>query len=115
MDYNDFKGQFGINDTANVVIDIYFDKRDNGAAGEMLFFPITAGLYLIPQTRAIGAVTSLISFPLFVHGAYTLIRFRKGRMYRVLDNYKSKKELPNWLRKKVNKRLVLYEVIEREY
>ena len=79
LTYSDFTSQFGINDTAIVVIDIFFDKKDNAAYGQMTFLPITAGLTIIPQTRIIGVGTSLISLPLFINGCYMLIKYRKKR------------------------------------
>lgn len=115
MDYTDFTKELGINDTAIVVIDLFFDKKDNGAYGEMIFLPITAGLVAIPQTRSIGAVLTLISTPLFIHGCFVLVKYRKGKLYKVLTDYKETKDLPQWVQKKVDKRLGLYKVIEREY
>ncbi|MDF1672576.1 MAG: hypothetical protein P1U41_03675 [Vicingaceae bacterium] len=115
MSYSDFTKDFGVNDTASVVIDLFFDKKDNGAYGEMLFLPITVGLAAIPQTKAIGIPLTLISAPLFLHGCYILIKYRKGKLYKVLSNYKRSKELPKWLQKKVDKQLGLYKVVDREY
>ena len=115
MDYSEFTKDFAINDTATVVIDVFFDKRDNGAYGEMIFLPITAGLVAIPQTRTIGAALTLISAPLFLHGCFVLVKYRKGKLYKVLNDYKKTKVLPNWIQKKVDKRLGLYKVIDREY
>lgn len=115
MDYSDFSKDFAINDTASVVIDLFFDKRDNGAYGEMIFLPITAGLVAIPQTRTIGAALSLISTPLFFHGCYILVKYRRGKLYKVLTKYKNSKELPKWIQRKVDKQLGLYKVIDREY
>ena len=115
MTYSDFTKDFAINDTAKVVIDLFFDKRDNGAYGEMLFLPISVGLAAIPQTRNIGVVLTVISTPLFLHGCYTLIKYRRGKLYKVLSAYKTEKELPKWLQKKVDKQLGLYKVIDRDY
>ena len=115
MSYSDFTKDFGFNDTASVVIDLFFDKKDNGAYGEMIFLPISAGLAAIPQTRSIGTILTVISTPLFLHGCYTLVKYRKGKLHKVLSTYKSKKELPKWLQKKVDKQLGLYKVTDREY
>lgn len=115
MQYNDFTKEFAINDTALVVIDLFFDKKDNGAYGEMLFLPISVGLAAIPQTRNIGVVLTVISAPLFLHGCYILVKYRKGKLYKMLSEYKTTKELPKWLQRKVDKQLGLYKVIDREY
>lgn len=115
MSYSDFTKDFAFNDTANVIIDLFFDKKDNGAYGEMIFLPITIGLAAIPQTKAIGIPLTLISAPLFLHGCFILIKYRKGKLYKVLSNYKTTKELPNWLQRKVDKQLGLYKVVDKEY
>lgn len=115
MSYSDFTKDFAINDTATVVIDLFFDKKDNGAYGEMIFLPISAGLAAIPQTRDIGVILAVISTPLFLHGCYTLVKYRKGKLYKVLSAYKGSKKLPKWIQKKVKKQLGLYKVVEREY
>ncbi len=115
LTYSDFTAEFGINDTANAIIDIFFDKRENAALGEMSFLPISLVLAVIPQTRIVGVGTAIISLPLFAHGLYTLLKFRKKKLVLILLEYKSTKELPNWVRKKVNKQLALYKIIEREY
>ena len=114
LGYNDF-GKYSINDTSAVIIDIFFDKKDNAAYGQMSFFPITAALAIFPPTRIIGMGTSLISFPLFLNGSYMLVKYRKKKLYNVLIEYKKSKTLPNWVRKKANKQLEYYEMIKVEY
>lgn len=115
MSYGDFTKDFAINDTATVIIDLFFDKRDNGAYGEMIFLPISAGLVAIPQTRSIGTILTLISTPLFLHGCYILVKYRRGKLFKVLEKYRTTKELPKWVQKKVGKQLGLYKVMDREY
>ena len=70
LTYNDFVSDYSINDTSAVIIDIFFDKKDNAGFGEMSFLPITVVLAAIPQTRMIGIGTTLVSLPLFLHGSY---------------------------------------------
>ena len=115
LEYVDFKNEFGINDTAMAVMDIYFEKKESAAYGEMSFLPITAGLTLIPQTRIIGLATSAIALPIFLHGTYTLVKFSKRNLYKKLSDYKTSNQLPKWIQKKVGKQLVLYKEMEREY
>ena len=115
LEYNDFVSDYSFNDTTAVIIDIFFDKKDNAATGEMLFLPITVGLVFIPQTKMIGAGTTLISFPLFLHGSYTLFKYRKRKLYKVLLEYKQTRNLPRWIRRKANKLLAYYNTIETEY
>lgn len=115
LSHSDFIDQFGINDTATVAIDIFFDKKENSAYGQMTFLPITVGLAIIPDTRVIGVGTTLISLPLFLNGCYMLIKYRKRKLHKVLTVYTNTKELPKWLQKKVDKHLLLYKVMDREY
>jgi hypothetical protein len=115
LTYNDFVSDYSFNDTTAVIIDIFFEKRDNGALGEMSFLPITIGLAAIPQTRTIGVGLTFISLPVFLHGSYTLVKFRKKKLYNVLVEYKKTKILPKWVRRKANKLLDYYETIQTEY
>ncbi len=114
LDYNDF-GKYSINDTSAVIIEIFFDKKDNAAYGQMSFLPITVSLAVIPPTRTIGVGLSFISIPLFLNGSYMLIKYRKKKLYMVLTEYKKTKKLPNWIRKKANKTLEYYEMMKSEY
>ncbi len=103
LSYSDFLGKYSINDTSAAVIEIFFDKKDNNAKGEMSFLPITAGVFLL--FPVIGTGLSVVSVPLFIHGSYTLVRYRKKKLVRVLTEYRETQNLPRWLRKKVNKSL----------
>ncbi|MCB0401122.1 MAG: hypothetical protein KDD41_03500 [Flavobacteriales bacterium] len=115
LEYMDFKNEFGSNDTVLAVVDIYFDKRENAAYGEMSFLPITAGLTILPQTRIIGVATSAVALPIFLHGCYTLMKFKKKRLYKTLVAFREEKALPKWLQRKVDKQLVMYKEVQREY
>lgn len=112
LDYNDFT-KLSINDTSAVIIDIFYDKKDNAALGQMSFLPITVGIFIIsPQ---ISAGLTLISFPLFLNGSYMLLKYRNKKLNMVLTEYAATKTLPNWVRKKANKQLAYYEMIKAEY
>jgi hypothetical protein len=115
LTYNEFVSDYSINDTSAVIIDIFFDKKENAAIAQMSFLPITLGLSVIPYTKLIGMGTTIISLPLFVNGTYMLIKFRKKKLYKVLVEYKKSKTLPKWVRKKANKLLAYYEAIQTEY
>lgn len=101
LTYSDFLGKYSINDTSAAVIEIFFDKKDNNAKGEMSFLPITAGVFLI--SPVIGAGLSVVSIPLFIHGSYTLVKYRKKKLVNVLTEYRATGKLPKKLRKKVTK------------
>ena len=112
LDYNDFK-KLSINDTSDVIIDIFYDKKDNTAIGQMSFLPITVAIFIISPPISLGLTT--ISFPIFLHGSYVLIKYRKKKLYDVLTVYQTTNSLPKWVRKKANKQLVRYEMIKSEY
>ncbi|PJA06973.1 MAG: hypothetical protein COX70_08440 [Flavobacteriales bacterium CG_4_10_14_0_2_um_filter_32_8] len=114
LTYNDFVSDYSINDTSAVIIDIFFDKKDNAGFGEMSFLPITVVLAAIPQTRMIGIGTTLVSLPLFLHGSYTLLKYRNKKLYTVLVDYKKTKTLPKWVRRKANKLLDYYDTMQPE-
>ncbi len=112
LDYNDFL-KYSINDTSAVIIDVFFDKKDNTALGQMSFLPITVAIYVISPPLSAGL--TIISFPLFVNGSYLLVKYRKKKLYMVLNDYKKTGHLPNWIRKKAIKQLEAYELIKSEY
>ncbi|PCJ23525.1 MAG: hypothetical protein COA97_11420 [Flavobacteriales bacterium] len=112
LDYNDFS-KFSINDTSAVIIDIFFDKKDNAAIGQMSFLPITVAIFIISPQISVGLTA--ISFPLFLNGSYMLVKYRKKKLYKVLTVYKETQTLPKWVRKKANKQLAYYEMIKAEY
>ena len=103
LEYSDFIANYSINDTSNTVIDIFFDKRNNTAKGQLSFFPITAAIF--PLVPVISVGLSIVTFPMFVNGSVVWIKYRKKKLQKVLIHYKETKELPNWIRKKVNKSL----------
>jgi hypothetical protein len=113
LTYNYFITKHSTNDTSEAVIEIFFDKKDNAALGQMSFLPITIAIYLIsPQ---ISAGLTIISFPLFLNGSYMLIKYRNKKLYDVLNEYKETQKLPKWLRKKTNRLLNYYEEVKTEY
>lgn len=103
MEYSDFIAKYSINDTSSTVINIFFDKKSNSALGQMSMFPITAALYPVLPIFSVGL--SVVSFPFFVNGSMMLIKYRKSKLKQVLIEYKETRQLPNWVRKKVNKSL----------
>lgn len=112
LDYNDF-GKLSINDTSAVIIDVFFDKKDNAALGQMSFLPVTAAIFIISPPISVGL--TMISFPLFLHGNYLLVKYRKKKLYAILINYKETKQLPKWVRKKADKQLEAYELMKADY
>ena len=112
LNYNDFSA-LSINDTSMAVIDIFFDKKDNAALGQMSFLPITAAIFIISPTISIGLTA--VSLPLFINGSYMLVKYRNKKLHLVLTEYKKTKTLPRWIRKKANKHLVYIEALKSTY
>ena len=114
LTYNDFS-KFSINDTSAVIIDVFFDKKDNAALGQMSLLPVTSAIAIIPYTRPIGIGLTIIAFPFFLNGSYLLVKYRNKKLYMVLTEYQKTQQLPEWVRKKANKQLEAYEMIKAEY
>lgn len=112
LDYTDFR-KLSINDTSQVVIDLFFDKKDNAGVGQMTFLPITVAVYAI--SPPLSAALTLISFPLFVNGSYMIVKYRKKKLYMVLTEYADNGTLPKWVRKKANKQLKYIELLKLDY
>lgn len=101
LEYADFIANYSVNDTSATIIYLFFDKKDNSGKGQMVFLPITAGVFLI--FPVIGAGLSVVSVPLFINGSYQLIKYRKKKLLKVLEEYRDTRKMPNWLHKKVIK------------
>ncbi|MGB0887690.1 MAG: hypothetical protein ACPGSL_06180 [Vicingaceae bacterium] len=112
LDYNDFL-KYSTNDTTAMVIDIFFDKKDNTALGQMSFLPITVATYLISPPISIGLTA--VSLPLFLNGSYLLIKYRKKKLYLLLEDYNNTGNLPKWIKKKAIKQLEAYELLKEDY
>ena len=116
LTFKEFKDHYSINDTSDVIIDIFFDKQSNSAVGQMSFLPIAVGLALIPPPiRVIGVGLTVIAFPIFLNGAYTMHKFRKKKLLMVLVEYKKTGYLPNWVRRKADNMLDYYEDVQIDY
>jgi len=103
LTYSDFLANYSVNDTSAAVIEIFFDKKDNSARGQMSFLPITLAIYPLFPLFSVGLTA--VSLPLFINGSVIMIKYRKGKLVKVLNEYRETRELPKWIRKKVNKSL----------
>ena len=112
LDYTDFY-KYSINDTSNVIIDIFFDKKENTGIGQMSFLPVNLIVYMV--SPPIGAALVFINFPLFLNGSRVLIKYRNKKLYTVLNDYKETGYIPKGIRKIVNKEFRAYELLTSEY
>lgn len=106
LSYNDFMAQYSFNDTSATIIEIFFNKKEDLAYGEMVFLPVTMALFLVSPTLSIA--TTAISLPLFLHGTVILIKYRKKRLLNILTNYRKTGYLPKRLKKKTIKKINFY-------
>ncbi len=114
LTYSDFT-KIAVNDTSIAVIDLFFSKKENAVYNQMSLLPLSLVLFAIPPSRLIGVGTAVISVPLFLNGSYTLVKYRKKKLYKVLVEYKESKTMPKWVRTRANKLLVRYNDLEIEY
>ena len=116
LSFKDFKDHYSFDDTTDVLINIFFDKQSNSAIGQMSFLPITVLLAIIPPPiRVIGVGLTVIAFPIFLNGAYTMYKFRKKKLLIILIEYQKTGHLPGWVRKKANDMLDYYEDQRLDY
>jgi hypothetical protein len=108
--YWDFKKQYSINDTSILIVDLFFEKKEESAYSQMVFLPISSSLLLLNGPLGMGLMA--VSTPFFINGVITLIKYRKKKLYFVLEDYQDDRTLPNWVRRKVSKRLEKIEEIE---
>lgn len=114
LTYNDFQ-KLSINDTSAAVIDLYFNKKDDAIFSQMSLLPITGVFAIIPPLHFIAFGTAFISVPFFIHGGVTLVKYRKKKLYSVLNDYSKTQNLPKGIRKKTNKILRNYEILPINY
>ena len=116
LSFKEFKDFYSTNDTTDVIIDIFFDKQSNSAVGQMSFLPIAVALAIIPPPiRIIGMGLTVIAFPIFVNGAYTMYKFRNKKLLMLLVDYRTTGHLPGWVRRKADNMLDYYEDVKLDY
>lgn len=106
LSFNDFMAYYSTNDTSAAVIEFFFERKETNAVTEMMFLPLSAGVFLLSPPLGFGM--GVISVPFFIHGTYTLIRFNKKKLKRILIKYNETGYLPKNIRKKANKIIYYY-------
>ena len=95
--YQEYINHFGINDTSKAIIDLYFNKRELCAVGNMSFMPLSMTIALV--IPPVGEGLMAISSPLFVSGVITRKKYYYKNLLKELNNYNEN----NILSKKMNK------------
>jgi len=99
LNYNEFMTKYGDNDTAAVIIEIFFDKRNNAAKGQMSFLPISAAItFALPP---VGVGLMVISTPLFINGMIVNQKYNRKKLMNILEEYQYNNELPLKLKDQV--------------
>ncbi len=113
--HENFK-EFSINDTSDAVIDLFFQKKESAIYNQMSLLPFSIILVAVPTPAQVVGLGSLaISGPLFISGTYTLVRYRKKKLKKVLIEYKEHKTLPKWVKKRTDKLLNEYKLQQIDY
>ncbi|MBW6483602.1 MAG: hypothetical protein K0B10_11155 [Vicingaceae bacterium] len=99
LNYNEFMTKYGDNDTAAVIIEIFFDKRNNAAKGQMSFLPISTGIAIILPPVGVGLMA--ISTPLFINGMIVNQKYNRKKLMNILEEYHYNNELPLKLKNQV--------------
>lgn len=106
LSFNDFMAYYSTNDTSAAVIEFFFERKETNAVTEMMFLPLSVGVFFLSPPLGFGM--GVISVPFFIHGTYTLIRFNKKKLKRILIKYNETGYLPKNIRKKANKIIYYY-------
>ncbi|HLU84247.1 MAG TPA: hypothetical protein VKZ45_02135 [Vicingaceae bacterium] len=99
MDYQGFVEKYGTDDTSVAVIEIFFDKRENAAKGQMSFLPLSGTIALVYPPLGVGLVA--VSTPLFVNGLLVNQKYNRRKLKNILEDYHQNNELPVKLKDKV--------------
>lgn len=92
MDYQGFVDKYGTDDTSVALIEVFFDKRENAAKGQMSFLPLSGTIALIFPPIGVGLVA--VSTPLFVNGLLVKHKYSKKKLLNILEDYHQKSDLP---------------------
>lgn len=113
--YENFK-ELSINDTSDAVIDLFFRKKESAIYNQMSLLPFSIILVAVPTpAQVVGLGSFVISGPLFINGTYTLVRYRKKKLKKVLIEYKEQGTLPKWVKKRTDKLLNEYKLLQIDY
>ena len=112
ISYEEFINHYGIDDTSLAIIDIYFDKRENSAAGRMTMIPVAAAITLINAPIGVGLMA--ISTPIALSGVYTRIKYNRTHLVKTLVNYQNENILTANLKHKVLAYLTVKEELKQE-
>lgn len=99
LNYNEFMIKYGGNDTAAVIIEIFFDKRENVAKGQMSFLPISTAIAVVLPPVGVGLM--VISTPLFINGMIINQKYNRKKLMNILEEYQYNNELPLKLKDQV--------------
>lgn len=99
LSYDEFMYAYGTDDTSIAIINIYFDKRDYSATGQMSFLPISTIVAIVIPPIGVGLM--VISSPLFINGLLTSNKYSRKKLLKILNNYKDGDILSNRNKKKI--------------
>lgn len=113
--YEDFQ-ELSINDTSDAVIDLFYSKKESALYNQMSLLPLSIILAVAPTpAQVVGLGSFILSGPLFLSGSYKLVRYRKKKLKKVLEEYKEHQTLPSSVRKKTNHLLNNYYLQQMDY
>ncbi len=104
LSYQEFMNLYGTDDTSKAIIEIYFDKRDYSATGQISFLPISSIVAVIVPPLGISLMA--ISSPLFVNGLLISNKYSRKKLLKALNNYQNDSILSNRNKKMVVKQLI---------
>ncbi len=99
ISYEEFINHYGVDDTSLAIINIYFDKRENSAAGRITILPLAAVVTTV--NAPIGLALMAITTPIALSGAYTRIKYNRNHLIKALVNYQNDDVMTASLKHKV--------------
>ena len=62
LSFNDFMAYYSTNDTSAAVIEFFFERKETNAVTEMMFLPLSAGVFLLspPLGFGMGVISCLL-------------------------------------------------------
>ncbi len=99
--YADFMNKYGVDDTSEVMIDLFLTKRNVQSSTQLSFYPILISLgFIVPP---IGVPLTVGYTPVAAHGGFLRIKYSKRRLEKMLNKHHNGEKLGKHLRKKIGK------------
>lgn len=99
ISFDDYIGNYGLNDTSIAIIEIYFDHQNRLGAGLISFLPLTATIAIV--SPPIGLVLMALTSPMVAKGLISYGKFSDKNLINALEDYQCENYITDNLKNKI--------------